>query len=91
MEDINEKINLIMELILNHSNKYNINKIDGSYNLIQDLEYNSINFIELIIDLENNFNIIFDEEMLIINELSAVENIVKITLNLIEIQEGINI
>lgn len=87
MSSIDEKINIIKKLILNHSineSNYNYEELNSECDLIYDLEYNSINFIELIIDLEQTFDIIFDEELLIIDELSKIENIIKVTLKLID-------
>lgn len=66
---------LIVNLIDKKSNieyeKSNIMKLD----LLNDLGFNSISFIELIVELESVFNIEFDDEMLLIEKLSSAEKI----------------
>lgn len=45
-------------------------------NIFDDLGYDSIRFIELIVDIENKFQIELDDELLIMNNFSTISKII---------------
>lgn len=47
-------------------------------NIFDDLGYDSVRFIELIVDIENRFQIELDDELLVINNFSTISRIIEI-------------
>ena len=56
------------------SNNYNLDDID----IFDDLGFDSIKFIQLIVDLESSFNIEFDENMISMDGFSKIKQIKKV-------------
>ena len=52
--------------------------------LISDLGFNSLSFIQLIINLEKEFDITFAEDLLIMSEVSTVEKITDVVIEYLE-------
>lgn len=69
---IKEKIKEI--LVGNMDEVRNVN-IDDNTHVINDLYYDSITFISLIINLENEFDIVLDEEKINIDDLLTYKDI----------------
>ena len=74
--------NIVKDIIIKNlpviespSNKED-NIIKDSSILIEDLGYDSIQFIQLIIDLEKEFNIEFNDEMILMESLSTIEKLI---------------
>lgn len=51
-------------------------KIKGEHLLIDDLMFDSINFVSLIVMLEDRYNISFDDEYISMTALKTVQNVV---------------
>lgn len=49
--------------------------IEDTYNLIQDLEYDSIDLVNLIVELEKEFDIEFSDHELLLEKLETVQGI----------------
>lgn len=71
----------LMKLIIEQG-KGEINGIEFSdeLNLIEDLMFDSISFLELIVEIENEFGIEFDEEDIDIDSFSNYGNLRKLLL-----------
>lgn len=59
-------------------------KVKFTDNLLFDLGYDSIRFIQLILNLEEEFKIEFLDEYLLMEKLSTVENIYNAVSNMIQ-------
>ena len=84
-KEIDEKI---MNLVLNDVADEFIDIINGKssgedINLFDDLNYDSIKFLQLIINLEESFQIEFNDEVLLIENFSTVAQIKHLISNLI--------
>lgn len=77
---IEEKINAI---IYNVSGKNNI-IFDDDINLIDDLSFDSLMIMELVMEIEDEFKITFDDSMFNISSLSSYSKILEYILCSIE-------
>lgn len=74
MQSIEDKvINIISNNVLNKEIV-----IDKNTNLVQDLALDSIVFIQIILDIETEFEIEFPDELLTMDSLSSLNTIVSI-------------
>lgn len=55
-----------------------VDKISSSSNIIEDLNFNSYQFIELIVNIENELHISFDDEDLDIDKFENLATFVKL-------------
>ncbi|MBQ5842545.1 MAG: acyl carrier protein [Clostridia bacterium] len=79
MQSIEDKvINIISNNVLNKEIV-----IDKNTNLVQDLALDSIVFIQIILDIETEFEIEFPDELLTMDSLSSLNTIVSIIKNII--------
>lgn len=78
MDDIEDKV---IALVKTYSAVETVNIEDE---LINDLGYNSFNFLQLIIQLEKSFHIEFIDEFLLMSELSTVRKICNTVVHLME-------
>lgn len=60
----------LTDIIITYSGKNNLKEINDNTNLILDLEYDSINLIQMIIEIEKEFNIEFEDEDFILEKIS---------------------
>lgn len=77
---MNETLQRIINLLSSISNTKIIEKIDNSTSLTNDIGFDSIKIIALIVQIEESFNIILDDDDLEFDNLDIVGNLV----NLIE-------
>lgn len=77
---MNETLQKIINLLSSISNTKIIEKIDNSTSLTNDIGFDSIKIIALIVQIEESFNIILDDDDLEFDNLDIVGNLV----NLIE-------
>lgn len=73
--DLEKKLN---KIILNIANNIEEKTIDNKTNLIRDYKFNSINMVQLIVEIESEFNIVFDDDDLLIENLSNYEDLLAI-------------
>lgn len=74
MQSIEDKvINIISNNVLNKEIV-----IDKNTNLVQDLVLDSIVFIQIILDIETEFEVEFPDELLTMDSLSSLSTIVSI-------------
>ncbi len=79
MQSIEDKvINIISNNVLNKEIV-----IDKNTNLVQDLVLDSIVFIQIILDIETEFEVEFPDELLTMDSLSSLNTIVSIIKNII--------
>lgn len=72
-------ISILKNLIKEYSSvAIEANEISSNTDLIKDLGYDSLSFIQLISDIEDEYNIIFDLDDLDISTLSKYKEIEKI-------------
>lgn len=62
---------------------YNITDMKD-INIFDDLGYDSIKFIQLIVDLEEYFKVEIDDDMLLMENFSTIKQITDLILNLID-------
>ena len=60
----------LTDIIITYSGKNNLKEINDNTILILDLEYDSINLIQMIIEIEKEFNIEFEDEDFILEKIS---------------------
>ena len=70
----------VVELIFNDNVRDFYDRIDNTrdlkdINIFNDLAYNSLSFIQLIIDLEQTFNIVIPDDYLLMENLSTVSQV----------------
>ena len=58
------------------------NDINEKINLVDDLQLDSIDVMKLIIDIENQFSILFNEEDLLLDNLSSYGNLLNYIMKL---------
>ncbi len=84
MKNLNyeEVENIVKRLAIQVSlSDVNINEISSSSNILTDLNFNSYLFIELIVDLEDELQINFDDEDLVIDKFEKLSNFINLLLN----------
>lgn len=81
----------LKEIICKNSNHdMTIEDVNQAKDLIEDFGYNSINLILLLMEIENKWNIIFDENKIQMSKLSNINYLFETTSNLVELKkEGI--
>ncbi len=72
--------NKLKNIIVLCGDDINIDKISNETDLVRDFNFNSINIIQLVVEIENNFNIEIDDDNLILEKLSPYRELVKILL-----------
>lgn len=70
----------LIKIILDNAIILNENEIKSDTNLIYDLLYDSISVLSLIIEIENKFNIEFDNNSLVIENIDTLDKLYKIVL-----------
>lgn len=55
-----------------------VDSITDDTNLVDDLNFSSINLIQLVVDLENEFKIVISDENLTVEKLSSLESLTSI-------------
>jgi len=68
----------LKEVIVECGDDISIDQINENVDLVRDLNYNSINLIQLVIGLENAFNIEIDDDNLLLEKLSPYKKLVEI-------------
>lgn len=64
-----------------------IEDVNQAKDLIEDFGYNSINLILLLMEIENKWNIIFDENKIQMSKLSNINYLFETTSNLVELKK----
>lgn len=72
-EIIEEKLKSL--IIKNTRIKFEIIEIEDDLNLINDLLYDSLSFIQLIVDIEREFKIKFEDEKLDLSYIESYKNL----------------
>ena len=77
--DIREKV---FEIIRRNASNLETNNLimNDESRLIEDLNYDSVDMINLVMDIEGEFNIEFDDMELLIENMNCVQNLVKIVM-----------
>ena len=70
--------NRLRKLIVSNGEDININDINESTDLVRDFNYDSLNIIQLIVDIENMFSIEINDEDLLLERLSHYKNLLEI-------------
>lgn len=79
IQDILELENKVKAIVAKNSNEnIAIEHINEKIRLIEDLGYDSIQLITMIVDLETDFNIMFEDEDLEVDKLNKVNNLIDI-------------
>lgn len=68
----------LKESIVSCGDNVDIDAINGDTDLIRDFNFKSINFIQLVVQLESDFDIEIDDEDLLLEKLSPYKGLVKI-------------
>lgn len=77
----------VYEIIKRIGNINDEKKMELDVCLIEDLGFDSIKMITLIVEIENEFGIEFDDDDLDIKKLDLLENIINIIMNKLELKE----
>ena len=77
--------NRLKELIVSSGEDININDINENTDIVKDFNYNSINIIQLVVEIERNFDIEIDDENLLLERISPYINLVEIIKNKLHI------
>ncbi len=56
--------------------------IEGKTKLIEDLEYDSVDLVQLILDIESTFEVNFDMELLVGDKVNVVSELEKIIMEI---------
>lgn len=82
---VDEVKKIVKELIIKDASR-NVEEKDvtDSALLIEDLSYNSISIISLIVDIEDYFSLHFDDAYLLIENINKVESLVSYVCKLIK-------
>lgn len=67
----------IKEIIGNCGYVIDISKIDMSSDLVRDFDFASVNLIELVVELESEFGIEFDDDDLAFSKMASYSELVK--------------
>lgn len=67
----------LRELIVSSGDSIAIDKITEETDLISDFGFNSINIIQLVVEIESTFDIEIDDENLLQEKLSSYKNLVQ--------------
>ena len=70
--------NHLKELIVSSGEDIDINDINENTDLVRDFNYNSIKIIQLVVEIERDFDIEIDDENLLLEKLSPYKGLVKI-------------
>lgn len=57
---------------------------DGNERIIEDLGFDSINIMRLIVEIENKFKITFDEELLLVHSFVTVNSLVELVQSMVK-------
>jgi acyl carrier protein len=68
----------LKEVISICCNDINIENINEDTDLVNDCNFTSINIVQLVVELENTFNIEIDDENLSIEKLASYKSLVEI-------------
>lgn len=68
----------VFNIVLKHSVVENFVDIQDDISLIDDLKYDSLNFIELVLELESTFAIEIDDDELMIDTFSTPRKILEL-------------
>ena len=71
---VKDKVTLIISEIMNRENII----INDNTNLIDDFEFDSIQMVSLIVELESEFNIVFSDEELALEQIANVKNLISL-------------
>ena len=71
----------------NSSHDMTIEDVNQAKDLIEDFGYNSINLILLLMEIENKWNIIFDENKIQMSKLSNINYLFETTSKLVELKK----
>lgn len=83
-ENINDKIKQIIVEI----EPKNRLPIDNESNLIEDLWFDSLSFVELLISIESEFKIDVHPEELVSNDIQTINDLTKLVFNIMEEKGG---
>lgn len=67
----------LKEAIVSCMDDIKIDMIDENTDLVRDFNFDSINIVELVVAIENNFDIEIDDENLLIEKLSPYKELVE--------------
>lgn len=76
MSDLNLLKNIIKEMCSNSDN-HSSSKIKNSTDLIMDLGFDSLEFVTLILKIEEEYNIKLPEEVYLFDNIHTVSNLMK--------------
>ena len=68
----------LKEIIVSCGGEIDIEKINEDTDLIRDFDFNSINIVQLVVQLESTFGIELDNESLLLEKLSTYKGLVDI-------------
>ncbi len=66
----------LQELIVSSGQDVDLKKINEDTDLVRDFNFDSINLIQLVVDIENTFNIEINDEDLAIEKISQYRKLV---------------
>lgn len=75
MQNIESRLKKIIKLC---NQNVDINSIGNKTNLVEDLGFDSISIIQLVVELENEFDIEIDDKYLLIESLSPFYSLIDI-------------
>lgn len=82
--DMNDLQKRLYEVIIKNGDGLSFGNLDNSLNLIDDFGFDSLNLIQMVVEIENEFNIEFEDEHLVIEVLSNLKKLEEIIQVLVE-------
>ncbi len=70
--------NKLKKIIVNCNSNANIDIINMETDLVADFGFESVDLVQLVIDMETSFNVEFEDEYLVIERLSPYKELVEI-------------
>lgn len=80
----------LKEIIVSCGDDIDISKININSDLIQDFSYTSINIIQMVVAIEDKFNIIIDDQYLVFEKLSPYSELIKMLKVIMSEQKYVN-
>lgn len=70
--------NDLKKVIASCGNDVDVAEIDENTDVVRDFHFDSINIIQLVVELENQFDIEIEDEFLLLDKLSPYKSLVEI-------------
>ena len=76
----------LKNIIASCGDDVDITRIDEQTDLVRDFNFDSINIIQLIVQIESKFNIEIDDENLLVEKISSYKNLIDIIMEKLDVE-----